>query len=74
MLEDQQASPRTRASAIDHFAAEEQNTSEEVISIDDNSDNSTIDGVVHLNILKVQLQHLSLIQLKHIMKQSYARF
>ena len=47
MLEDQQAGPRTRASAIDHFVAEEQNECEEVVPIDDNSDNSTIDGLVH---------------------------
>ena len=44
MLEDQQAGPRTTASVIDLFAAEEQYEPEEVIPIDDNTGNSTIGG------------------------------
>ena len=51
MLEDQQARPRTRASVVDLFAEDEQDESEEVILIDDNTDttdNSTINGLVNL--------------------------
>ena len=51
MLEDQQARPRTRASVVDLFAEDEQGESEEVILIDvntDNTDNSTINGLVNL--------------------------
>ena len=48
MLEDQQAHPRTRASVVDLFAEDEEDQSEEIIPIDDNTDNSTINGLVTL--------------------------
>ena len=48
MLEDQLAHPRTRASVVDLFAEEEQDESEEIILVDDNTDNSILNGLVDL--------------------------